>query len=331
MRFGEAMLARSYNLHHKLKQFGSRTITTMLHAVISIRWWASRCAPFEDLRAPHGELSRGDLTTSTTTFTIELRVSGVGGELCWITVPTCCSVQKVKEAIYHKLQIPIEEQKLVHGLDRVDDQVLGSLLSVAGLSASQVIDLTLYRQVQSVVIEGCTSQASLCKALAGQDQIHHLTLTSCPLRVLPPDLGNFLTLSQLTIEWCESLLYLPENIGNLQGLEQLTIEYCESLVALPDRCGDLQSLQRLVIRHCASLRHLPEQLASLQALQEFVLDHCGCLTSLPRQFHELQGLRRVKIEWCQNLAIPPQLSTDLRSLQWMSVFPAPDCDTSYEM
>ncbi|BBN02662.1 hypothetical protein MPTK1_2g17050 [Marchantia polymorpha subsp. ruderalis] len=126
-----------------------------------------------------------------------------------------------------------------------------------------------------------------------------VTLEDCPnLTCLPAELAPYCkSLTALEIRSCK-LKELPPEIGMFEVLKELSVTSCTSLKSLPRELGDLQQLQTLSLVECRGLRSLPAEIGKLQSLKELKLDYCSGLKALAVEIQDLQLLTTLSMSFC---------------------------------
>ena len=109
-----------------------------------------------------------------------------------------------------------------------------------------------------------------------------------------------LSLMELNISLCKSLVKLPSNLGNLAKLISLYVSSCSALKALPDGMCGLTSLKELRIWDCPALDEFPHGLMErLPALDVLVIHGCPDLERRCREggeyFHLVSSVPRKRI------------------------------------
>ncbi|KAD6454694.1 hypothetical protein E3N88_09400 [Mikania micrantha] len=103
----------------------------------------------------------------------------------------------------------------------------------------------------------------------------------------------FLSLQELDISMCESLVFLPTNIPKLKIL---TIRSCDNLVSLA--CS-FPNLEVLKVTKCKELGSLPDNLLKLKNLY---LNGCNKILSLPKDIQSFKDLKELVILGCKHLS-----------------------------
>ncbi|KAM0905638.1 hypothetical protein ACQ4PT_017241 [Festuca glaucescens] len=127
-------------------------------------------------------------------------------------------------------------------------------------------------KLQSLILCGCNSMASL-----------------------PHWLGELTSLNVLVLSTCAVLSSLPESLQKLTALQTLHISDCPELKCLVERvCPLPSSLEKLRILFCNGIKSLPEGMEQLTNLQELYIYMCPGLN----QWCELEEKRmKNKMKW----------------------------------
>ncbi len=126
---------------------------------------------------------------------------------------------------------------------------------------------------------------------------------------LPPELGTFRNLRNLSIACLEHLEDLPGEIGKLGKLETLVIDNgngCEMNISIPESIGDLKNLKVLRLfgaidrdgigKSSPRIYELPESLGKLQNLESLDLGR-NQLPEIPPQIAPLRNLKKLNLQY----------------------------------
>jgi hypothetical protein len=220
--------------------------------------------------------------------------------------------------------------------------VLAAVLLCSGGVAQHSMDddwqeLRRHRGSGSWMVEGGRVYTSFDEALASPREVVTLVLTNQNLGALPPEIGQFTNLRQLSLyrnnlttlpatigtltNLCildasyNDISSLPDDIGNLSSLLILDLNF-NPLESLPEEIGQLKRLRRLYLwGNGDHLKRIPQEIGALSDLQLLELD-ANTMTSIPSEIGSLTGLRELAIYAHRIERLPPELGklTELRSL-----------------
>ena len=138
------------------------------------------------------------------------------------------------------------------------------------------------------------------------DALTSLNLRGCPLKELPPQIGQLTALTQLWLQGC-LLRKLPPQIGQLTVLTYLDLTSCP-LKELPPQIGQLKALAMLNLENCL-LKELPPEFGQLQALSILFLDGCEQLTLTPGAEQYGQSASTIVAAYARLLIVEPRKDT----------------------
>ncbi|KAG6627856.1 hypothetical protein CIPAW_15G158600 [Carya illinoinensis] len=131
-----------------------------------------------------------------------------------------------------------------------------------------------------------------------------------------------LTLKELILNGCETLVKVHDSVGFLDKLVELGFYNCSSLKYLP-RSFKLQSLELLELRGCTSLEYFPEIECEMEHLKCIQLDST-VIQELPSSITYLTGLKQFVWRWCESLGCLPIDIFQLECLEEVDVFYCPN-------
>ncbi|MED6131362.1 hypothetical protein PIB30_008951 [Stylosanthes scabra] len=191
--------------------------------------------------------------------------------------------------------------------------------------------------LESLVLEGCTSLTEIHTSLACHKKLVLLNLKDCKrLKAFPrklemcslkylnlsgcselkivPDFGeNMELLSVLSLEGT-AITKLSSSVGSLVGLTQLKLNNCKNLVCLPDTIHKLKSLKILDVSSCSRIRSLPECLKEIKCLEELCASETA-IEELPSSVFYLENLREISFSGCKG---PVSNSMDMfQPFKWL--------------
>jgi len=86
------------------------------------------------------------------------------------------------------------------------------------------------------------------------------------------------------------------------SLEELEIRYCRSMVALPSNLGDLAKLRTLRLCDCSDLKALPDDMDGLTSLEWLYISDCPGIEEFPHGLlQRLPDLDFLKLDGCPEL------------------------------
>ncbi|RYR51369.1 hypothetical protein Ahy_A06g026389 isoform B [Arachis hypogaea] len=192
----------------------------------------------------------------------------------------------------------------------------------------KTLDFDGVPNLESLVLEGCTSLTEIHTSLVHHKKLVLLNLKDCKrlkafpsklemcslkdlnlsgcseLKILPEFGENMELLSMLSLEGT-AITKLPSSVGSLVGLTQLKLNNCKNLVCLPDTIHKLKSLKILNVSGCSKIRSLPECLKEIKCLEELCASETA-IEELPSCVFYLESLRVISFAGCkgQGLSIP---------------------------
>ncbi len=166
--------------------------------------------------------------------------------------------------------------------------------------------------------ESTLQRAEKIREWFGQNQadlsaLNQLNLGHCRLTLLPPEIGQFGTLTKLWLPG-NRLICLPKEIGQLRALTGLWLAD-NRLTSLPKEIGQLGALDYLDLSR-NQLTSLPKEIGRLTALTTIIAEH-NHLTSLPKEIGQLGALTVLWIYDNQLTSLPKEIGrlaalTDLK-------------------
>ncbi|XP_031272442.1 disease resistance protein RPP2B-like [Pistacia vera] len=163
-----------------------------------------------------------------------------------------------------------------------DTQDLKNLKSI-NLSYSKnllkIPDLSLARNLESLILEGCTKLSEICSSIR---YLNNLVI--------------------LNLKCCKSLSSLPMGIHS-QSLRKVILSYCSNLRTFPDVSW---SIQELFLDRTA-IEKLPSSIENLSRLVKLNLEECSRLENLPSNIYELKSLQHLNLSGCSKLDGFPEL------------------------
>ncbi|KAL1351614.1 hypothetical protein HN51_015506 [Arachis hypogaea] len=185
----------------------------------------------------------------------------------------------------------------------------------------KTLDFDGVPNLESLVLEGCTSLTEIHTSLVHHKKLVLLNLKDCKrlkafpsklemcslkdlnlsgcseLKILPEFGENMELLSMLSLEGT-AITKLPSSVGSLVGLTQLKLNNCKNLVCLPDTIHKLKSLKILNVSGCSKIRSLPECLKEIKCLEELCASETA-IEELPSCVFYLESLRVISFAGCK--------------------------------
>ncbi|XLU80214.1 hypothetical protein S245_003634, partial [Arachis hypogaea] len=203
--------------------------------------------------------------------------------------------------------------KILHKLKCINLSFSGNL--------NQTPDFVEVPNLQSLVLEGCTSLTEIHSSVMQLKKLVQLNLKGCKrLKALPgkmemsslkvlnlsgcsnmntvPDFGNCMGhLAELHLDGT-AVTELPSSLGCLVGLVLLHLQNCMYLVCLPDTIHKLKSLKVLNVSYCSKLSSLPECLQEMNNLEELYASNTA-IEELPLCLCHLENIKVVSFAGCK--------------------------------
>eukprot|EP00258_Populus_trichocarpa_P032848 XP_024448867.1 TMV resistance protein N [Populus trichocarpa] len=166
------------------------------------------------------------------------------------------------------------------------------------LNLSKTPDLTGIPNLESLILEGCTSLSKVHPSLAHHKKLQYMNLVNCKsIRILPNNL-EMGSLKVCILDGCSKLEKFPDIVGNMNKLMVLHLDETEVLGlracnlregALPEDIGCLSSLRSLDLSQ-NNFVSLPKSIDQLFELEMLVLEDCTMLESLPEVPSKVQTI-----------------------------------------
>jgi len=175
--------------------------------------------------------------------------------------------------------------------------------------------------LESLVLEGCTSLTEVHPSLVRHKKLVSLNLKDCKkLKSLPSKMETS-SLNDLNLSGCSQFKCLPEfaesmehlsvlslegtaitklptSLGCLTGLSHLDMKNCKNLVCIPDTIHKLRSLIVLNVSGCSKLSSLPEGLKEIKCLEELNASETA-IQELPSFVFYLENLNDISFAGCK--------------------------------
>ncbi|XP_021807749.1 putative disease resistance protein At3g14460 [Prunus avium] len=269
-------------------------------------------------------------------------------------LPSCTSLEELKINSCHNLiSLPDLDVSRLQSLSSLDIFNCGKLnyLPIDGLRSLTRLesmkmgpfseeldsfpDFELPSQIQILEITGWPKLKSL------PQQIQHLTTSLTSLGIesfngveaLPEWLGNLTSLTHLSIQECENLMYMP-SLHRVVGLRELLIDNCQALSSWPSGLEYCTSLRRLSILGCSNLTSIPlsqsdSDAPTLPLLEDLTIRSCSSLEFIPITLGKGKGMTcrlKLEIKDCEKLSSLPTRLEYCISLKKLSIQRCPNLE-----
>ncbi|KAG6743043.1 hypothetical protein POTOM_053988 [Populus tomentosa] len=197
------------------------------------------------------------------------------------------------------------------------------------LNLSKTPDLTGIPNLESLILEGCTSLSEVHPSLASHKNLQYVNLMNCKSRILPSNL-EIESLKVFTLDGCSKLEKFPDIVGNMSklmvlrldgtgitklsssihhliGLVVLSMNNCKNLESIPSSIGFLKSLKKLNLSSCSKLKYIPDNLGKVESLEEFDGSRTS-IRQLPASIFLLKNLKVLSLDGFKRLVVLPSLS-----------------------
>ncbi|KAJ6861054.1 TMV resistance protein N-like [Populus alba x Populus x berolinensis] len=198
------------------------------------------------------------------------------------------------------------------------------------LNLSKTPDLTGIPNLESLILEGCTSLSDVHPSLAHHKKLQYVNLVNCKsIRILPNNL-EMESLKVCTLDGCSKLEKFPDIVGNMNylmvlrldetsitklsssilqliGLGLLSMNTCKNLESIPSSIGCLKSLKKFDLSGCSELQYIPENLGKVESLEEFDVSGTS-IRQLPASVFLLKNLKVLYLDGCKRIDVLPSLS-----------------------
>jgi len=194
------------------------------------------------------------------------------------------------------------------------------------LYLSKTPDLTGIPNLESLILEGCTSLSEVHPSLGRHKKLQYVNLVNCrSIRILPSNL-EMESLKFFTLDGCSKLEKFPDIVGNMNqltvlhldetgitklsssirhliGLEVLSMNNCRNLESIPSSIGCLKSLKKLDLSDCSELQNIPQNLGKVESLE---FDVSGTsIRQPPASIFLLKSLKVLSFDGCKRIAVNP--------------------------
>ncbi|KAI5559099.1 hypothetical protein BDE02_17G087000 [Populus trichocarpa] len=194
------------------------------------------------------------------------------------------------------------------------------------LYLSKTPDLTGIPNLESLILEGCTSLSEVHPSLGRHKKLQYVNLVNCrSIRILPSNL-EMESLKFFTLDGCSKLEKFPDIVGNMNqltvlhldetgitklsssihhliGLEVLSMNNCRNLEIIPSSIGCLKSLKKLDLSDCSELQNIPQNLGKVESLE---FDVSGTsIRQPPASIFLLKSLKVLSFDGCKRIAVNP--------------------------
>ncbi|KAL3568180.1 hypothetical protein D5086_030831, partial [Populus alba] len=192
------------------------------------------------------------------------------------------------------------------------------------LHLTKTPDFTGIPNLESLILEGCTSLFEVHPSLGYHKKLQYVNLMDCEsIRILPSNL-EMESLKVCILDGCSKLEKFPDIVGNMNclmvlhldgtgieelsssihhliGLEVLSMKTCKNLKSIPSSIGCLKSLKKLDLFGCSELENIPENLGKVESLEEFDASRTS-IKQLPASIFLLKNLKVLSFDGCKRIA-----------------------------
>ncbi|XP_020213586.1 TMV resistance protein N [Cajanus cajan] len=200
-------------------------------------------------------------------------------------------------------------------------EMLKSIILSFSKNLKQSPDIVGVPNLESLVLEGCTSLTEVHPSLVNHKKLVMVNLKDCKRLKTFPSKMEMSSLKDLNLSGCSGFKYLPEfgesmehlsmlslegtaitklpsSLGCLVGLNHLDLGKCKNLVCLPDTIHKLKSLIVLNVFGCSKLSSLPEVLKEIKCLEELYAGETA-IKDLPSFVFYLESLKNISFAGCK--------------------------------
>ncbi|TXG67527.1 hypothetical protein EZV62_008802 [Acer yangbiense] len=173
-----------------------------------------------------------------------------------------------------------------------------------------------------------------------------LILIYCQRLTRIPNLSHFLSLEEVDLKSCKSLVEFPSPVQQLNKLRYLSLDGCSNVTKfpltsasiemlnlsetaieeVPSSIQSLTNLKRLYLSNCTRLKHISAGIFKLKSLLILRLNHCSeletfpeisetAITKLSSSIEHMNELQRLTLSNCKNLKMLPSSICNLTSLE----------------
>ncbi|KAJ6861083.1 hypothetical protein NC651_037227 [Populus alba x Populus x berolinensis] len=214
-------------------------------------------------------------------------------------------------------------------MDNTVDELVELHMANSSLEQFMTPDLTGIPNLESLILEGCTSLSEVHPSLGHHKKLQYVNLVSCKsIRIIPSNLemqshkvftldgysklkftdiaGNMNCLMELCLDGT-GIAELSSSIHHLIGLGLLNMNNCKNLESIPN------SIEVLGLSAC-NLREgaLPEDIGCLSSLRSLDLSQNN-FVSLPKSINQLFELEMLVLEDCTMLESLPHVPSKVQT------------------
>ena len=195
------------------------------------------------------------------------------------------------------------------------------------LHLTKTPDFTGIPNLESLILEGCTSLSEVHPSLGYHKKLQYVNLMDCEsIRILPSNL-ELESLKVCIFDGCSKLEKFPDIVGNMNclmvlrldgtgitklsssmhhliSLGLLSMNSCKNLESIPSSIGCLKSLKKLDLSGCSKLKYIPENLGKVESLEEFDVSGTS-IRQLPTSIFLLKNLKVLSFDGCKRIAVNP--------------------------
>ncbi|XP_073261658.1 TMV resistance protein N-like [Populus alba] len=178
------------------------------------------------------------------------------------------------------------------------------------LNLSRTPDLTGIPNLESLILEGCTSLSEVHPSLGNHKNLQYVNLVNCEsIRILPSNL-EMESLKVFTLDGCSKLEKFPDVVGNMNCLMVLRLDET-GITKLSSSIRHLIGLGLLSMKNCKNLESIPSNIGCLKFLKKLDLYGCSELKNIPKNLgkveslEELDSLKVLSFDGCKRIAVNP--------------------------
>ncbi|KAK2639787.1 hypothetical protein Ddye_027582 [Dipteronia dyeriana] len=137
-----------------------------------------------------------------------------------------------------------------------------------------------------------------------------LILAYCERLTRIPNLSDFLSLEEVDLSGCQSLVEFPSSVQQLNKLRYLSLDGCSNVTKFPLTSA---SIERLHLSRTA-IEEVPSSIQSLTNLSQLYLSNCTRLKHVSASIFKLKSLLTLRLNGCFELETFPEISETMEIL-----------------
>ncbi|KAK0600531.1 hypothetical protein LWI29_015906 [Acer saccharum] len=149
-----------------------------------------------------------------------------------------------------------------------------------------------------------------------------LVLRHCQHLTRIPNLSDFLSLEEVDLTGCKSLVEFPSSIQQLKKLRYLTLGGCCNVTKFPLTSASIESLD---LRE-TEIEEVPSSIQSLTNLTKLDLTRCRRLKRISASIFKLKSVHSLKLDDCSELETFPEISETMEILNSLDTRSRWRCD-----